>query len=329
MLLTLLAQWGLFVAKTITLVIAIVATTAAILGLILKQRKMQEVLQITPLNDKYDDLTMGIAEEALDKKAFKAFKKQQKKEAEQNANKKPLLYVLKFEGDMAATGLRALREEVSAILSYHRPHDRVLLILESPGGMVHQYGLAAAQLERLKAAKLHLTVAVDTVAASGGYLMAVVADHIMAAPFAVLGSIGVVAQLPNFHRFLDKHNVDVELHTAGKYKRTLTMFGENTKEGRKKFQEELDETQSLFKAFVSRYRPQLDIDALATGEHWYGQDALPRQLIDSLGTSDDFIQSHLKTHHILLLTYSLPERLRQKISHWLKMCAQHVMTRFA
>lgn len=326
MLLTFFSDWFLFLAKTATLVIAIIATTAAILGIVMRQRKTHETLEISSLNEKYEGLAEGLAEEVLSKKELKQYKKEQKK-AQKIEEKKPLLYVIKFEGDMAATGLKAFREEVSAIINFHRPHDQVLLILESPGGMVHQYGLAAAQLERLRAANIPLTIAVDTIAASGGYLMAVVANHIMSAPFAVLGSIGVVAQLPNFHRFLDKHNIDVELHTAGKYKRTLTMFGENTREGRAKFQEELNETQVLFKTFVSRYRPQLDMDKVATGEHWYGEDALPLGLIDSLGTSDAFIQSHLKTHQILMLTHTVPERLRKKLGHWLKMGIQAFMTR--
>jgi serine protease SohB len=326
MLLSFFSNWALFLAKTVTLAIAIIGTTAAILGIAIRQRKTQEMLEISSLNEKYDGLAEGIAEEVLNKKELKAFKKEQKK-AQKEEDKKPLLYVIKFEGDMAASGLKAFREEISAILNFHRSQDSVLLILESPGGMVHQYGLAAAQLERLRAANIHLTVAVDTIAASGGYLMAVVANHIISAPFAVLGSIGVVAQMPNFHRFLDKHNIDVELHTAGKYKRTLTMFGENTREGRAKFQEELNETQTLFKTFVSRYRPQLDMDKVATGEHWYGEDALPLGLVDSLGTSDAFIQSHLKSHQILMLTHTVPERLRKKLSHWLKMGMQALMTR--
>lgn len=328
MLLSLLGNWALFLAKTITLVIAIIATTAMILSLVVRQRKTQETLEITSLNDKYEDIAQGLAEETLGKKALKAFKKQLKK-TQDAADKNPILYVLKFEGDMAASGVKALREEISAILTFHRPIDRVLLILESAGGMVHQYGLAAAQLTRLKDANIHLTVAVDTIAASGGYLMAVVADRIISGPFAVLGSIGVVAQMPNFHRFLDKHDIDVELHTAGKFKRTLTMFGENTKEGRKKFQEELDETQVLFKSFVSRFRPQLNMEDIATGEHWYGEDALKLQLVDEIGTSDTFIQTHLKTHQVLMLSHSMPEKLSKKISHWLKMGVQAVIAKFS
>ena len=108
------------------------------------------------------------------------------------------------------------------------------------------YGLAASQMQRIRDKKLKLTVCVDKVAASGGYMMAVVADKIIAAPFAVLGSIGVLAQVPNFHRLLKKHDVDFEMLTAGKYKRTLTMFGENTDKGREKFQEDIEDTHVLF-----------------------------------------------------------------------------------
>ena len=105
----------------------------------------------------------------------------------------------------------------------------------------------------------------DKVAASGGYMMACIGDRILSAPFAVLGSIGVVAQIPNLHRLLKKHDVDYEVLTAGEYKRTLTVFGENTDKGRQKFQEDLELTHVLFKDFVSRYRPQLDIDQVLGG----------------------------------------------------------------
>ena len=127
--------------------------------------------------------------------------------------------------------------------------------LESGGGLVHGYGLAAAQLVRLKDAGLTLTVCVDKVAASGGYMMACVADKVVAAPFAVIGSIGVVSQLPNFHKWLKNHDVDYEMFTAGDYKRTVTVFGENDAEDRAKYQEELEQTHALFKHFVNTYRP--------------------------------------------------------------------------
>jgi serine protease SohB len=155
--------------------------------------------------------------------------------------------------------------------------------------MVHGYGLAASQLERVRARRIHLVTSVDKVAASGGYLMASVSDHLIAAPFALVGSIGVVAQIPNVHRLLKKHDVDVEVLTAGKYKRTLTVFGENTDQGRAKFVEELEDVHALFQEFVQANRPQVSIDEIATGEAWYGRRALEHRLIDELSTSDAYL----------------------------------------
>ncbi len=153
----------------------------------------------------------------------------------------------------------------------------------------HSYGLASSQLERIRRRNIPLTICVDRVAASGGYMMACIANRLIAAPFALIGSIGVVAQIPNFHRLLKKNDVDYEVLTAGDYKRTLTMFGENTDKGREKFVEELEDTHSLFKEFVSEYRPQLDIEKVATGEVWFGRRALENQLIDQIETSDDYL----------------------------------------
>jgi serine protease SohB len=201
--------------------------------------------------------------------------------------------VLEFDGDVHASDTENLREEISAVLPQIREGDEILVKLESPGGLVHGYGLAASQLQRIADAKIPLTIAVDKVAASGGYMMACVANNIIAAPFAVLGSIGVIAQLPNFNRLLKKHDIDIELLTAGEYKRTLTMLGENTDKGRQKFVEELEETHTLFKEFVGENRPMLDIAKVSTGEVWYGRKAIDVGLIDKLQTSDAFVQERL------------------------------------
>ena len=206
-----------------------------------------------------------------------------------------------------------LREEISAIIPQIVTGDEVLVTLESAGGMVHSYGLAASQLQRIKNAGVPLIIAVDKVAASGGYMMACVADRIIAAPFAVLGSIGVVAQLPNFHRLLQKNNIDFELLTAGEYKRTLTMFGENTEKGREKFVEELEETHSLFKSFVSANRPALDIAKVATGEVWYGQNALAEGLVDELQTSDAFVQSRLADWDVFEVRFVHKKNWQEKL----------------
>lgn len=219
-----------------------------------------------------------------------------------------------FKGDIQASAVENLREEITLILATAKAgRDRVVVRLESPGGMVHGYGLAAAQLVRLRDAGFHLTICVDKVAASGGYMMACIANEIISAPFAVVGSIGVVAQVPNFNRLLKQHNVDFELYTAGQYKRTVTMFGENTPEGKAKFEEELQQTHILFKHFVEKYRPQLNVDKVATGEHWYGQDALDLNLVDKLETSDEYLLALLPHHDVYVINTRKKATLGEKL----------------
>lgn len=259
-------------------------------------------------------LKFEILDEDTFKKDRKAKKKQDKQDRKKNAEEtRKRLFVLDFDGDMSASEVEFLRHEISAILTIAKPEDEILLRLESPGGMVHSYGLASSQLQRIRSQGIPLTIAIDRVAASGGYMMACIGTRILAAPFAVIGSIGVVAQLPNFNRLLKKHDVDIELHTAGAHKRTLTMVGENTDEGRQKFKEELEDTHILFKEFVSENRPQLDIDHIATGEVWYGKRALDEKLIDELRTSDDYLLSKRADTDMFSVKYrqkrSLPERL--------------------
>lgn len=304
-------EYGLFLAQAITLVAAILIVVAGLVSMGHRQKVEQHEghIEIRHLNEKYrligDSIRHMVTDpdtfkeqKKTDKKADKAKAKEAKKkrkkssEGEAEAQRKRL-YILDFDGDMKASAADNLREEISAVLPQVREGDEILVKVESPGGLVHSYGLAASQLQRISSAKVPLTIAVDKVAASGGYMMACVADRIIAAPFAVLGSIGVLAQLPNFHRLLKKNNIDFELLTAGEYKRTLTMFGENTEKGREKFVEELEETHRLFKDFVSVNRPALDISKVATGEIWYGQNALEEGLVDELQTSDAFVQQRL------------------------------------
>ncbi|MCB1703412.1 MAG: protease SohB [Halioglobus sp.] len=304
-------EYGLFLAQAITLVAAVLILVASLVSIGQRQRADQHEghIEIRDLNEKYKHISDTVRDVIDDPEVLKLERKNARKDekAKSKSTRKKLkkgdtatadehrkrLYVMNFDGDIRASATENLREEISAILPQVRPGDEVLVNLESPGGLVHSYGLAASQLQRIKSAGVPLVVAVDKVAASGGYMMACVADRIIAAPFAVLGSIGVLAQLPNFHRLLKKHDIDFELLTAGEYKRTLTMFGENTDRGREKFVEELEETHDLFKGFVSANRPSLDISKVATGEVWYGQNALSEGLVDELQTSDAFIQSRL------------------------------------
>lgn len=272
-----LSQYGLFLLKSLTVVIAFLIVFAGFFAI---SRKPRPKLEITSLNDDYDQLNSLMHREILGKKPAK--KKKSK-------TTQPTLYVIDFSGDIKASQVEQLRDEVTALLSIAKPEDEVLVRLDSPGGSVNGYGLAAAQLQRIRDKKIQLTVCIDKVAASGGYLMACVANHILAAPFAIIGSIGVVAQIPNFHRWLKKNNIDVELLTAGEYKRTLTIFGENTEAGRKKFQEDLENIHIAFRNYVLNNRAQLDMDKVSTGEHWLAIDAFQLRLVDKLITSDDYL----------------------------------------
>lgn len=239
---------------------------------------------------------------------------------------KERIFVIDFKGDVQASAVNNLREEITLILATATPgKDRVIVRLESPGGVVHGYGLAAAQLVRLREAGFHLTITVDKVAASGGYMMACIANQVIAAPFAILGSIGVVAQIPNFNRLLKEKNVDFELYTAGQYKRTVTMFGENTDEGKEKFEQELQQTHELFKHFVEKYRPQLHVEKVATGEHWYGEDALRLDLADELKTSDEVILKLIDDYDVYLITTRHKPTLGEKLGLQAAQIVDHVI----
>ena len=276
--------------------------------------KLPAEIRVTHLNARINEQRKKIAQTTASKFELLQLAQQLSKEARARKKNNQKVYVLDFKGDMAASAVESLREEITLILSTAKAgRDRVLLRLESPGGMVHGYGLAAAQLVRLRDAGFHITIAVDKVAASGGYMMACIGNEIVAAPFAVLGSIGVVAQVPNFNRLLKQHNVDFELYTAGEYKRTVTMFGENTEEGKAKFEEELHQTHKLFKHFVEKYRPQLNVEKVATGEHWYGQDALDLNLVDKLQTSDEYLLGLLSQHDVYLIQTRSKPTLGEKL----------------
>lgn len=311
-------EYGMFLAKSVTLVAALLLCLAGLISAVREARHQEpERLEVDPLNDRLERMRDLIEGEILDDSALKKLGKKRSKEKKAAAKHSPdgraRLFVLDFEGDLEASAVSQLREEITALLQVLKPGDEVLLKLESEGGLVHGYGLAASQLKRLRDKKIKLTVAVDKVAASGGYLMACVADHILAAPFAVVGSIGVVAQIPNVHRLLKKHDVDVELHTAGVHKRTLTMLGENTDAAREKFREELEDTHRLFKQFVTEHRPQVTIDKVATGEHWFGTRALAIKLVDELKTSDDYLLERADNADLFALRYRRKKPLSERL----------------
>lgn len=294
-----LTELGMFFAKAFSLTLLVILLVWFVARLLPRGARAEEGrLRVEKLNGRLRDLARAIRAKTLGPGAFKRVRKEERKAQKEReraggetagSERRRRIYVLDFDGDLRASALESLRHEVTAILTVAEPGDEVVLRLNSGGGLVHAYGLAASQLERLRARSLRLTVCVDRIAASGGYLMACVADRIVAAPFAVVGSIGVVATLPNVNRLLAKHDVDVELHTAGQYKRTLTVLGKNTEEGREKFREQLEEAHGLFKAFLTAHRPSLALDRVATGEHWHGSQGLDLGLVDALGTSDDLL----------------------------------------
>lgn len=297
-----LLEYGLFLAKTVTLVVAVIVVIGVMVAVSSKSRNPDRGhIEVHSLNEGLSGLRRTLKQAMLSeadwKKEAKAEKKKAKEESKAQSKskgkddeaRKPRVFVVDFEGDVQASAVDQLREEITAILAIAENQDEVVVRLESPGGMVHSYGLAASQLSRIVGKDVKLTIAVDKVAASGGYMMACLANHLIAAPFALLGSIGVVAQIPNFNRFLKGKEIDVEILTAGEYKRTLTMLGENTDKGREKFIEELEDVHTLFKDFVKEHRPVIDTDVVATGEAWYGKRALEHNLVDALQTSDEYI----------------------------------------
>ena len=313
-------EYASFLAKTVTLVIAILVVLASFAALRSKgRRKSAGQLQVSKLNDFYKGLRERLEQTLLDKDQLKALRKSEaksekgEKKQKNKPEKKSRVFVLDFDGDIKASATESLRHEITALLTLATPKDEVVLRLESGGGMVHSYGLASSQLARIRQAGVPLTVCIDKVAASGGYMMACIGEKIISAPFAILGSIGVVAQLPNVNRLLKKHDIDFEVLTAGEYKRTLTVFGENTEKGREKFQEDLDITHQLFKNFVSRYRPQLAIDDVATGEVWLGVAALDKQLVDELQTSDEYLATKAKTAEVFHLHYAERKSLQERV----------------
>lgn len=306
-------EYGLFIAKVITLLLAVIVLVGVLSGSAQRQRQRKGQIEIQDLNEAYWQNQELLQHSLLDKKAFKKWHKHAAKSLESLQQQDKRLFVIDFKGSMDAHETEALREEVSAILAVAKPADEVVVRLESGGGVVHGYGLAASQLDRFKKQQIPLTVAVDKVAASGGYMMACVADKILAAPFAIIGSIGVIAQLPNFNKLLKKHDVDFEQFTAGEFKRTVTLFGENTPQGRQKFQQELEETHQLFKQFVAEHRPTLDLDKVATGEHWFGYQALALKLVDELSTSDDYLQQACLQGQVLQVKYQPKKRLAEKL----------------
>ena len=322
-------HYASFLLNTITLVIAIIVVLITIFSLATKNKSTQKgKVTVKKLNQRYKNYKQLLNNAMLSKKALKQqsklTKKDSKKTAEDNKNN---IFVLHFKGDIRANQVDSLRDEITALLTVATPEDEVVACIESPGGVVHGYGLAASQLQRIRSRNIPLTVAVDKVAASGGYMMACVANKIIAAPFAIIGSIGVVMQMPNFNKLLDKNHIEYEQLTAGEYKRTLTMFGKNTDKDREKMREELEETQVLFKDFIAKNRPQVNLDQVATGEHWFATKALEYQLVDELQTSDDYLLQASETANLYEITKQNKKSFLQKMGKSAQLTMDELFTR--
>jgi serine protease SohB len=323
-----LSSLALFAAQAVIILIIILLALTGILVIFSNTKKSatrSEKIKLDNLSQKLNEQHQTLLAE-VDKKGAKNFAKKMKSNTKDNSDPSHL-YLINFDGDMKCTDVEQLRHQITAVIQLAcKEKDEVLIRINSGGGLVHRYGLAASQCQRIREAGIPLTIAIDQVAASGGYLMAVTADKIIAAPFAIIGSIGVVLQMPNFHKWLKKHNVDVELLTAGEYKRTLTMLGENDSKARQKCQEELNETHTLFKDFVKHSRPQLDLHKVATGEHWYGIQALELGLVDKLQTSDDYIVEKLKSHISYEVTYLKKKNLKERLGSQVQGLLQSVQS---
>lgn len=309
-----LSDFGLFASKTLFISLSIIAII--VVAAVMSQKSHSEAeLEVTPLHKKFKRTKKQLEHSILSKKQIKDEAKADKKKAkDEDLRIKPRLYVIDFQGDIKANAAESLSHEVSALLSVATEKDEVLVRLESPGGVVHGYGYAASQLLRIRSKKIPLVVSVDKVAASGGYMMACTAQKIISAPFGIVGSIGVVAQVPNFNRLLKKNDVDYKEYTAGQYKRTVSILGEITPAGEQKFVQQLEDTHVLFKEFVGQNRPQVDLHSVATGEYWYGVQALKLNLVDEIKTSDDWIMDRIETHDIFQLKYEKKLAWREKLS---------------
>jgi serine protease SohB len=308
-----IAEYGLFLLKVATIVVAIIVVMAAAAAA--NRKATQEGLEVEHLNKKFRATAGALRNAVLRKEARKQEAKDAKKrqKAEDKDPARPRSFIIDFKGDLKASAVPSLREEVSAVLDVATADDQVVVRLENHGGLVHEHGLAASQLARIRDRNIPLIVGVDKVAASGGYLMACVASKIYAAPFAILGSIGVLAQIPNFNRLLDSHGIDFEQITAGKYKRTVTMFGKTTDADRAKLKEDLEDVHALFKTAVARYRSDLDLDKVATGEHWYGSRALELGLADEISTSDEVLLELAQARDLFYVSYKIKQPLQKRL----------------
>jgi serine protease SohB len=314
-----------FATKGLVVVLVFLACSSVVFAMARRRRPETGEIQVRKLNHQLKRTIETVGRAVLGSKGLRQLRKERSRTAPEGERRR--VYLLDFRGDVVASAVRSLRQEITAILQVAREGDEVVVRLESAGGMVPHYGLAASQLARLRARRVRLTACIDKVAASGGYMMACVADEILAAPFAIIGSIGVAAPVPNVHRWLRERGIEYEDMTAGEFKRTVSLFAEITDAGRKKYQEQIDETHTLFKAFVKQYRADLDVDAVATGEYWHGERARDLGLVDRILASDDYILAKLEEADVFALTCFLPRPWRERLASTASLAAEKLLLR--
>ena len=219
------------------------------------------------------------------------------------------LYYLEFEGDIQASEAAKLKQEILVCLQVAKPTDVFLILVESSGGSVSNYGDLYSVMEMIKKRGHTLWVAIDRVAASGGYLISLPADKIFATPFALIGSIGVLSEVPNFGGLLDKYGVKMEEYTAGERKMNISMFRENGEEQKEHHRKKLGKIHELFKAQLVKYRGGLiekkgvDIGELMEGDFWMGENAFELGLVDELKSSVEILLDEKDHFNILKVNY--------------------------
>src|ERR1700761_4266674 len=245
-------QTTLNVLELILLVLTILVAFAVLAGAVLALWRLLRSragvkgdvaaeVEVTALDKELRDRVLEVRRSLLSEKEGKKLAKQKEERKYEST-----VYVLDFHPSLTAHEVGTLRKEIDIITQIATPKDEVVVRIDSPGGTVNGYGHAASQLLRVHDAGIPLTICVDEIAASGGYMCAAVADKIIAAPFAYIGSIGVVAGMPNFVGLMNKLGVRYLELTAGEHKRTLTPFSEPTPQ---KEAIELERLEAIHNAF--------------------------------------------------------------------------------
>lgn len=249
-------------------------------GLLVYGEKTQ--ISIRPKLDLEDDASEGESVKAQEKSSSR-------KSGDEKTGEPGKVAVLKFKGDIRASARFAFAKLVDEVVLNAREFKEVVVVVESPGGGVSEYGMLFAELERMRKCEenFQLTVVVDTVAASGGYLMSLPAHKILAAPFAMVGSIGVVSFIPNIRELLEANKIKPRTFTAGDFKRTVTLTDEGDEKSAEQYKQQLALIHEQFKQALKKYRPQVELEKVATGEAWLASTTVEKelQLVDGLNTS--------------------------------------------